>query len=211
MLDFTSWAKTIKPATLTRVKKRTMLALMLMYLIFAVWWLASPMSVLTVLIQRGYTEAVCTSSGSKNEEVCRSLLFLTRFAAVYFFLILCVLAGVYYVAYERHPGNAVASEAVSACLAAFVPTSLIAAVLYVDISIATYRAGTTPIIPEWFINVSNFPFVATICVVIAIERAQRKGTAAPAKATASGTPGPATGVRRRSKSPASRVTVRAKQ
>ena len=203
MFGLTSWKKT-KPTTLDQVKKRVMLSLILMYLIFTVWWLASPKSVLTVLIQRGATETVCTETGGINDEICRSLLFLTRFAGVYFFLIMSSLAGIFYVAFVRHPGNVVASEAVSACLAAFVPTSLIAAVLYVDISVATYQDNTTPVIPEWFINVTNFPFVATICFVLVVEWSQRK---AADPTTAVGPP-TRTSARHRSKSPAPRVRVK---
>ena len=164
----------MKPATVAVVKKWLMLALMLMYLVFAIWWLAAPASVLTVLIQRGATEDVCGDGDARNVELCRSLLFLVRFAAVYFFLILCVLAGVYHMAFMRYPESPVARDAASVCLAAFIPTSLIASVLYVDISVANSRGGTAPIIPEWFINVTNFPFVATICVVLAAEWSHRK-------------------------------------
>ena len=61
---------------------------------------------------------------------------MTRFAAVYFFLVFCLLGGLFDIAYVRYPGNPVASDALSAALIGFVPTSIVAACLYVDLSVA---------------------------------------------------------------------------
>jgi hypothetical protein len=146
-----------------------MKALMLMYLVFCVWWLAAPKTVLDTFIQLGATHDVCRATDARNVEVCRSLIFMTRFAAVYFFLILCVLGGVYRFAFVHRPESQVAGEAVSACLAAFVPTSIIAAFLYADISIASARDGSTPYFPTWWIIITNSPFVVTIIIVLGKE------------------------------------------
>ena len=50
--------------TVAEVKKWTTLALMLMYIVFAVWWFAVPKHVLSSFVQLGATEAVCVDSGA---------------------------------------------------------------------------------------------------------------------------------------------------
>ena len=159
--------------TVLCVKKWTMIALMVMYLVFAVWWLAAPKTVLSTFIQLGATETVCAATSSEQPqsvEICRSLEFMVRFAAVYFFLILCVLAGIYHCTFTKHRGSKGASDAATASLAAFIPTSLLAAILYVDLSVAARRDDATPHIPTWVIIVTNAPFVALICYIVHAEQ-----------------------------------------
>eukprot|EP00966_Prymnesium_polylepis_P133615 3088503-Prymnesium_polylepis.1 len=77
-------------------------------------------------------------------------------------------------AFLWYPEDRVSSEAASACVAAFAPTSVVASYIYVEISVAAAQDNTTPLIPTWMIILTNSPFVLVICAILAVESSHRK-------------------------------------
>jgi len=160
--------------TIAILKKCLIMALIFIYLIFAVWWLAAPKMVLVTFVQRGATESVCRDSNATNDEICRSLVLLVQFSAVYYFMIAGVLIALFYLAYHMYPGNLVANDAISFALTACILPFIISSCLYINASIYSSRYGTTPFFPHWCVILANFPFAALACYVLAQEWLLRK-------------------------------------
>jgi hypothetical protein len=122
-----------------------------------------------------YSGGVCDDENDPEDETaCRTIFFLTRFIGVYFFLVACVLASLMRATFTMFPDNDAVSAVASLSLMSWVPTSVIAACMYVDISVASSSAGTLPPIPPWVIIITNAPFTLAIAYVNYWER-KRKG------------------------------------
>ena len=138
-----------------------------MYATFSVWWLCHPWSAVAGLVNwdTAYGGVCDDAEDPKSEVACHTIIFLTRFVGVYFFLVSCLLASLIRAAFYVFPDNAIVQNVASVSLFSWVPTAVIAACLYVQMSVESSEQGTTPIIPMWVIIISNSPFVIGIFYV----------------------------------------------
>ena len=135
--------------------------LILMYMIYTVWWMVNPLHAIKVFVQKNISCQDC--------QQYRVIIFMTRFVAVYLFLVALLCGNLYYMHFIKYPDNKIISELSSLSLLSFVPTSIIAAILYCNMSTTTDTLST-PLIPTKYISIINLPFIIAICHVFIGEK-----------------------------------------
>ena len=138
--------------------------LILMYLSYTVWWMVYPLHAIQVFVQNNIN---CHNCPDCNK--CRVIVFMTRFVAIYFFLVALLCGNLYYMHFVQYTENKIIRDLASLSLLSFVPTSIIAAVLYCNMSAITdvsdNASASTPLIPTKYISIINLPVIIAICYV----------------------------------------------